>query len=424
MCSFYLKVYVYSWIAECLFHEPQIISYLQSMKKLLLPFLLLPQLFSLKTFAQTAAEIHQRAILIDTHNDALSNQLITRANLGKRQSTGNLDLVRAKIGGLDGQVFSIWCGAEYGKGTAFKFANREIDSLYALIKRNPDKMMLVRNASELKKEVEQKKFAAMIGVEGGHMIEDRMDYIDALAKRGMLYLTLTWNNSTSWASSAMDETHHRDSLKHIGLTDYGKQIVHHLNNLGVMVDVSHVGEQTFYDVIATSSKPVIASHSCVYALDPHQRNLKDDQLKALAKNGGVVFVNFYSGFVDSTYMRKAARFLHAHRAELDSLTKVYHDGDLANIRLNALYKAESDQIRPPLSLLIKHIDYIVKLIGVDHVGIGSDFDGAESYPLGMDDVTDYPKITAELLKLQYTEKDIDKILGGNFIRVLAANKAK
>jgi membrane dipeptidase len=264
----------------------------------------------------------------------------------------------------------------------------------------------------------------MIGVEGGHMIEDRMDYIDALAKRGMRYLTLTWNNSTSWATSARDETHHKDSLKHLGLTEYGKQIVHHLNDLGVMVDVSHVGEQTFYDVIATSKKPVIASHSCVYTLDPNQRNMKDAQLKALAKNGGVVFVNFYSGFVDSSYMRKVSRFLHQHHAELDSLTKIYHDKDLANIRLNAIYKSESDQIRPPLSLLIKHIDYIVKLIGVDHVGIGSDFDGAESYPLGMDDVTDYPKITAELLKLHYSEADVDKILGGNFIRVLKANTGK
>jgi len=394
------------------------------MKKLLLPLLLL---VIIRASAQNAQEIHQKAILVDTHNDALSNELITKVDLSKRQTIGNLDLPRAKEGGLDVQVFSIWCGAEYGKGTAFNFANREIDSLYALIKRNPGKMVLVRNSAELKKAVAKGEFAAMIGVEGGHMIEDRMDYIDALAKRGMRYLTLTWNNSTIWATSAADETHHSDSLKkagHIGLSDYGKQIVHHLNDLGVMVDVSHVGEQTFYDVIATSTKPVIASHSCVYALDPNQRNMKDDQLKALAKNGGVVFVNFYSGFVDSGYAKKETEFLRRHGREMDSLEHVYHDADLAKIRLNAIYKSESDQIRPPLSQLIKHIDYIAKLIGVDHVGIGSDFDGAESYPLGMDDVTDYPKITEELLKLHYTEADIDKILGGNFIRVLKANTGK
>ncbi|HEY4195785.1 MAG TPA: dipeptidase [Mucilaginibacter sp.] len=391
------------------------------MKKLLLPLLLL---LVISASAQTQLHKHQQSILVDTHNDVISNELITKVDLSKRQSTGNFDLIRAEEGGLNVQVFSIWCGEEYGKGTAFNFANREIDSLDALIKRNPGRMVLVRNAAELERAVAKKQFVAMIGVEGGHMIEDRMDYIDALAKRGMRYLTLTWNNSTSWATSARDETHHRDSLKHLGLTDYGKQIVRHLNDIGVMVDVSHVGEQTFYDVIATSTKPVIASHSCAYALNPNQRNMKDAQLKALAKNGGVVFVNFYSGFVDSTYMHKVSQFLHKHRPELDSLVKIYHDFDLANIRLNAIYKSESDQIRPPLSMLIKHIDYMVKLIGVDHVGIGSDFDGAESYPLGMDDVSDYPKITAELVKLNYKTEDIDKILGGNFIRVLRANTGK
>ena len=388
------------------------------MKKILLPFILL---LLTKAYAQTPIQIHQKAILIDTHNDILSNILITKQDVGKLQSTGNFDLVRAKQGGLDGQIFSIWCGEEYGKGTAYAFANREIDSLYALIARNPDKITLVHNSKELKKAVKHHKMAAMIGVEGGHMIEDRLDYIDSLAKRGMNYLTLTWNNSTSWATSARDEVTKKDSLKHLGLTDYGRQIVKHLNELGVMVDVSHVGEQTFYDVIATSTKPVIASHSCAYSLDPNRRNMKDDQLKALAKNGGVVCVNFYSGFVDSTYTPKVAAFLHQHKAELDSLTQIYHDGDLANIRLNAIYKSESDKIRPPLSLLIKHIDYIAKLIGVDHVGIGSDFDGAESYPLGMDSVSDYPKITEELLKLGYSEKDVDKILGGNVLRVFKAN---
>ncbi|HVV56447.1 MAG TPA: dipeptidase [Mucilaginibacter sp.] len=394
------------------------------MKKLLLPLLLV---IGVGARAQNAHDIHFNAILVDTHNDAISNELITKLDLSKRQTIGNLDLVRAKEGGLDVQVFSIWCGAEYGKGTAFKFANREIDSLYALIKRNPGRMVLARNAAELERGVAKKEFVAMIGVEGGHMIEDNMSYIDALAKRGMRYLTLTWNNSTSWATSAADETHHLDSLKragHVGLNDFGRQVVHRLNDLGVMVDVSHVGEQTFYDVLATTDKPVIASHSCAYALDPNQRNLKDAQLKALAKNGGVVFVNFYSGFLDSTYAHKESVFLHRHRVELDSLKKVYHDADLAKIRLNAIYKSESDQVRPPLSQLIKHIDYIAKLIGVDHVGIGSDFDGAESYPLGMDDVSDYPKITEELLKLHYSKADIDKILGGNFIRVLKANTGK
>jgi membrane dipeptidase len=372
---------------------------------------------------EKAKKIHQKAILVDTHNDIISNELFTHLDPGKLQRTGNFDLVRAKEGGLDAQVFSIWCGEEYGNGKAYAYANREIDSLDAFIGRYPRQVTLVRNAKELKRAVRKKKLAAMIGVEGGHMIEDRMDYIDSLANRGMCYLTLTWNNSTSWATSARDEIHD-SGLTHKGLTDFGRQVVHHLNDLGVMIDLSHPGEQTFYDVLATTSKPVIASHSCAYALDPNLRNLKDDQLKALAKNGGVVFVNFYSSFLDSSYSKKATRFLQEHKTDMDSLMKIYHDHDLANIRLNEIYRAESDQIRPPLSLLIKHIDYIAKLIGVDHVGIGSDFDGAESYPLGMDDVRDYPKITEELLKIGYTNKDINKILGCNFIRVFKANTGR
>lgn len=379
---------------------------------------------SLNVFAQDTAAIHRRAILVDTHNDALSNQLITKVDLGKRQQQGNLDLVRAREGGLDVQVFSVWCGPQYGKGQAYRYANREIDSLYALIARYPKQIALVKTARDLAWAVSLKQMAAMIGVEGGHMIEDRMDYIDSLAARGMCYLTLTWNNSTSWATSAKEERFNADSLPHLGLTDYGKQIVKHLNKLGVMVDVSHVGEHTFWDVINTTTKPIIASHSCAYTLCPHQRNLKDDQLKAIAKNGGVVFVNFYSGFLDSTYMRRQTAFLASHKHELDSLVNIYHDFDLATIQLNTLHKAEAEALRPPLSLLIKHIDYMVKLIGADHVGIGSDFDGSESFPKGLDSVADYPKITAELLKLHYSVRDIDNILGRNFIRVLMENKGR
>ncbi|WP_454802369.1 dipeptidase [Mucilaginibacter phyllosphaerae] len=391
------------------------------MKKLLLSLFLFS---ALTASAQNVNKIHQRAILIDTHNDALSNQLITKVDLGKLQNEGNFDLPRAKQAGLDVQVFSVWCGDQYGNGTAYAHANREIDSLDALIKRYPDKIALVRTASELNKAVKQKKLVAMIGVEGGHMIEDRLDYIDSLYKRGMAYMTLTWNNSTTWATSARDETLHADSLPHKGLTDLGKQVVQRLNKLGIMIDLSHPGEQTFKDVMALTTKPVIASHSCVYALNPHRRNLKDYQLQAIAKNGGVVFLNFYSGFIDSTYEGKHEAYLTKHKTEMDSLIKVYNDYDLASIRLNAIHKTEADQFRPPLSMLIKHLDYMVKLIGADHVGIGSDFDGAESYPLGLDSVTDYTKITAELLKLNYSEKDIDKILGGNFVRVLKANVGK
>jgi membrane dipeptidase len=354
------------------------------MKRILL---LIPILFSFTLQAQISSKIHRNAIVIDSHNDVLSNQMNSGIDLGQLQSTGQFDLVRAKKGGLDAQIFSIWCGEDYGKGRAFSLANRQIDSLYSLIARYPDRIVLVRNTSGIKKAVADGKLAALIGVEGGHMIEERVDYIDSLANRGMCYLTLTWNNSTNWASSAYDETFKSDSLTHKGLSEKGIEIISRLNKLGVMVDISHVGEQTFYDVLAVSKKPVIASHSSAYALNPHQRNLKDKQLLALAKKNGVAFVNFYSGFLDSTYN-------------------------------------QSTPVRPPLAMLIKHIDYMVKLMGVDHVGLGADFEGAESYPLGLNDVKDYPKITEELVKLQYSEKDIRKILGGNLMRVLKANTGK
>lgn len=365
----------------------------------------------------------QQRLLVDTHNDVLSYQIRSKVDLAKLQDGCNFDLVRAARGGLGGQVFSIWCGDNFGKGRAFNRANREIDSLYALVNRNPDKLVLVRTAKELQDAYKHHRLAAMIGVEGGHMIEDRMDYLDSLIKRGLCYLTLTWNNSTPWATSAYDETTKRDSLTHLGLTDFGKQVVRRLNAAGAMVDVSHVGEATFYDVLKTSTKPVIASHSCAYALNPISRNLKDEQLKALAKNGGVVFVNFYSGFLDPDYHRKADQFSKLHKSELDSLSHRYGK-DSADAMISEKYKSETDQIRAPLSLLAKHIDYIAKLVGVAHVGIGSDFDGCESFPLGLDSVSDYPKVAEELEKLGYGRKEIDQIFGGNFLRVLAANRGQ
>ena len=351
------------------------------MKKILLLFSLL----SVGTLqAQVVSKIHKDAIVIDAHNDVLSNQMDSGVDLGQLQATGQFDLVRARQGGLDAQIFSIWCGEDYGKGRAFALANRQIDSLYSLIARYPNQIALVRTTSGIKKAVAEGKLAALIGVEGGHMIEERLDYIDSLAIRGMCYLTLTWNNSTPWATSAYDETFKSDSLAHKGLNAQGIKVVKRLNELGVMIDVSHVGEQTFYDVLAATKKPVIASHSSAYALNPHQRNLKDKQLLALAKNNGVAFVNFYSGFLDATYN-------------------------------------QNSPVSPPLKSLIEHIDHMVNLMGVDHVGLGADFEGAESYPRGMDDVKDYPKVTEELIKLGYSNQNIRKILGGNLMRVLKEN---
>jgi membrane dipeptidase len=329
-----------------------------------------------------------------------------------------------RAGGVDVQVFSIFCDEHFGKGSAFAYANRELDSLYAIAARNPSKMQIVYSSEELRQAVKQHKLAALSGVEGGHMIEDDLDHIDSFYRRGVRYLTLTWNNSTSWATSAADESRHAFTVTPYGLTDFGKQVVKRMNQLGMLIDVSHNGEKTFWDVIRTSTKPIIASHSSVYAICPVFRNLKDDQIRAIAKNGGVIQVNFYSGFIDSTYMPKINRFLRQHRPELDSLMRT---GKTEYPALDLLMRRHRDEIqsfRPPLSLLIDHIDYIVKLVGVDYVGLGSDFDGIESAPQGLDGAEDYPKITEALLQRGYSKRDIYKILGGNFLRVLRENEVR
>lgn len=369
--------------------------------------------------SQDASQIHQKAIVVDTHGDIFSDQIGSGIDLGKRQKGGNFDLVRAKEGGLDVQVFSIWCDERHG----FNRAMQEIDSLESLIKRYPKRIALATNASELQNAVAKGQLAAMIGVEGGHMIENSLERLNQLAERGMVYMTLTWNNSTSWATSAADETKN-PSLSPKGLSRQGESIIKRMNELGVMVDLSHVGEATFYDALKVTKKPVIASHSCAYALNPHSRNLKDDQLKAIAKNGGVVFVNFYSGFLDSTYYRKQAAFLKRHATELESLTKQYDSKYKAEALLSAKYKDEVEGMRAPLSLLVDHIDHMVKVMGEDHVGLGADYDGAESYPTQLGDVTGYPALTQALLEKGYSTARVNKILGGNFIRVLKANKGK
>jgi len=385
------------------------------MKKALF-FLLL--LASIDVFAQSNLKFHKKAIVVDTHGDILSDQIKSGIDMGIRQKGGNFDLVRAKEGGLDVQVLSIWSDHTGG----FDLANRQIDSLDALIKRHPNRIAMVRTAKELKMVVKDGKMAALFGVEGGHMIEDSVKNLDSLAKRGMTYMTLTWNNSTPWASSAYEETFKKDSLKQVGLSNLGLQIVQRMNELGVIIDLSHVGETAFYDAVRASNKPVMASHSSAYVFNAHQRNLKDDQIKAIAKTGGVVFVNFYSGFLDSTYANKFRDFNSRHKNELIELTNKLGTRSLAQEEINKKYQIELEEIKAPLSLLIDHIDHMVKLVGANHVGLGADYDGAESYPKGLDDVSKYPLVTEALLVRGYSKVAVKKIMGLNFIRLLRANR--
>jgi membrane dipeptidase len=370
--------------------------------------------------AQSYKKLHFNAIVVDTHNDILmlaaDKGIVFDQDLsGKTHS----DLARWKKGGLDVQIFSVYCDGDLKN--PFAFANREMDSLDAVVARNPDKILKVANYAELIQAVKQKKIAAMFGVEGGHMIEDDLNKLEALFNRGARYLTLTHNIAPSWATSAADETT-KPNMPHKGLTDFGRQVVKRMNQLGMLIDVSHVGEQSFRDVMEISTKPIFASHSCVYNLTPHRRNLKDEQIKAIAKNGGVIQMNFNPGFIDSSFGMKETAFLKKHAVEMDSLLKSGM-GDFYTMNyLYAKYVDEANQIRPPLSLLIDHIDYIVKLVGIDYVGLGSDFDGINITPKELDDVTTYPLITKALVERGYRKKDVSKILGENFLRVLKANE--
>jgi membrane dipeptidase len=385
--------------------------------------LLLIALFPIAVHAQDYKKVQQKAIFVDSHNDILTACIEKNVSMdqnlkGKTQS----DLARFKEAGVDVQIFSVWCDGNMQN--PYQFANREMDTLDAVISRNPDKIVLTRNYAELKKALKQHKLAAMFGVEGGHMIESDLTKLDKLFERGARYMTLTWNNSNPWATSAMDETLKKDSLSkaHKGLTDFGKEVIKRMNTLGIMVDLSHVGEQTFWDAINTTIKPVIVSHSNAYALCPAFRNLKDEQIKAVAKNGGVIDLNFYSGFIDSSFKNKEIKFVLGHAKELDSLKKLGMVQEYALSVLAEKYHDEVQSSRPPLSALLAHLEYIVKLAGVDHVGIGSDFDGITSSPKELDDVTNYELITKALIEKGYSKKDIYKILGGNILRVLKANE--
>jgi len=364
-------------------------------------------------------KIHYKSILVDTHNDAVTACIEKKVSFDQDLTGINhSDLKRFKEGGLDYQLFSIWCDGE--KVNPYAWAMREMDTIDAVAARNPDKMVIAKDWKTINAALKAGKIIAQYGVEGGHMIEDDINRLDTFYNRGVRYMTLTWNNSPSWASShtaEKDPTYTGPK----GLTSFGKTIIGRMNQLGMIVDVSHIGETTFWDAINTTTKPVIASHSNAYSICPVTRNLKDEQIKAIGKNGGVICLNFFSGFVDSNFSKKDMAFRKAHSAEIDSLLATGIQREYAFTMISDKYKIESEAIKPTIEQLMQHFDHIVKLIGVDHVGIGSDFDGINSAPQGLSTVLDYPNFTKALIARGYSNKDIKKVLGGNFLRVYKAN---
>ena len=377
--------------------------------------------------AQSARKLHDKAIVVDGHNDVLTESVIeARLDISKRLDKGHSDLERWSEGGLDVQFFSVWTGEKArNKEGFYQDAVEQIDSLNLIVLRNPQDMILARNYKEVRKGIRQNKFVALIGVEGGHMIEDDLNKLESLFQKDMRYMTLTWNNNNSWATSAMYETGNSnyDTLKRAhGLTEFGKQVVKRMNELGIIVDLSHIGEKTFYDALEVTTKPVMLSHSSVWSICPVFRNVKDDQIRAVAKNKGVICINFYSGFISAEFDKTANYLSNTVRPRfMDSLRQVNPDSVARREIWRQYYRSLMKEKQPTLSQMVDHIDYIVKLVGDDFVGLGSDFDGVSALPLGLEDVSTYPKITEELIARGYSKKSIKKILGGNVMRVMRAN---
>ena len=367
----------------------------------------------------SAQAIHFKSVLVDAHNDCVTACIEKKVSLDQDlKGMNHSDLARFKQGGVDYQLFSIWCDGE--KVNPYAWAMREMDTIDAVAARNPDKMVVAKTWKEIQKALKQNKFIAQYGVEGGHMIEDDINRLDTFYARGVRYMTLTWNNSPSWASSHADEKNPKYKGKK-GLNTFGKEIIQRMNKLGIIVDVSHVGEATFWDAINTTNKPVIASHSNAYSICPVSRNLKDDQIIAIGKNGGVIHLNFFSGFVDSNFSKKDAAFRKNHANEIDSLLATGIQREYAFTTISNKYPSESENIKPDLEQLMQHFDHIVQLVGIDHVGLGSDFDGINSAPKELKTVVDYPQFTKALIARGYSNKEISKVLGGNFLRVYRKN---
>jgi membrane dipeptidase len=369
-----------------------------------------------------ARAIHDSAIIIDTHADTPQRFVDENFDLGNTDpnDVGHISLAKAKAGNLGAEFFSIWVDPDTSKGRFVERTLDLIDSVYEQAARHPDQMMMAFSAEDIERAHKEKKFAALMGIEGGHSIESDMRLLRDYYRLGVRYMTLTWSNTNDWADSSGDI----NDLKvqhHNGLTDFGKQVVLEMNRLGMMVDISHVADKTFWDAIAVSKAPVIASHSCARALVNAPRNMTDDMLRAVAKNGGVVDVNFFSGFNDQKFLDAAGAQSKEQEAAIDAYvakqraagkTVTYMDVD--HVEREWLAKIP----RPPFSALIDSIDHIAKVAGVDHVGLGSDFDGVSgATPAGIDSAADLPKITQALLDRGYSAEDIHKILGGNVLRV-------
>jgi membrane dipeptidase len=369
-----------------------------------------------------AQKIHDSALVVDTHADTPQRFLDEGFDIGSTdpKDIGHISLDKAQRGNLGAEFFSIWVDPETNHGNFARHTFDLIDSVYEQAARHPDRIMMAYSTADIERARKEHKLAALMGIEGGHSIENDIHLLRDYYRLGVRYMTLSWSNTNEWADSSGDiddpKVQHHD-----GLTDFGKQVVLEMNRLGMMVDISHVADKTFWDAIATTKAPVIASHSSARALVDAPRNMTDEMLRAVTKNGGVVQVNFFNGFDDADFRnaiaaqaKDQAAAVQKYMDELKAEGKPVNYVEVDRIEREWLAKIP----RPPLKSLIDHIDHIAKVAGIDHVGLGSDFDGVSgATPQGMDSAADLPKITQALLDRGYSAEDIKKILGGNLMRV-------
>jgi membrane dipeptidase len=362
-----------------------------------------------------ALDIQSKSIVIDTHNDILSIMFDENYDIGV-SSVGkyHTDLARMKQGGLGAEFFAVYIDRSYARdGGSARRTLDLIDYTYRAVEKYPNDLMMAYSTADIRRAKKQKRIAALMGIEGGHAIEDSLSALRDFYRLGIRYMTLTHNNTNNWADSCCD------TAKHNGLSDFGKEVVREMNRLGMLVDVSHVSDKTMSDAFDVSKAPVIASHSSARALADRTRNIPDDLLKRFGPNGGVVMVNFYPGFLDQKVVEASKERDARLKPQTDALKEQYkNDPKKLEEETNKLLAA-NPLPDTPLSVLLDHFDHIVKVAGIDHVGIGSDFDGIPSVPIGMEDISKLPVLTYELLKRGYSEKDVRKILGENFMRAFA-----
>ena len=379
---------------------------------------------SIPGVSDRAMRIFREATVIDMHND-LPTQIIDegynpdiRHPAGSNApEQGHTDIPRLLESGIDAVFLSAFIDAEYALGTNRSYQRTLVylDTIDALMARHPGTLMRANSAADLRRAQQAGKVAIFIGVEGGHAIENSLEKLRELHRRGARYMTLTWNNGNEWAGSNAGT----NNTSKGGLTPFGREVVREMNRLGMLVDISHVSDTTFYDAVAASTMPVIASHSSSRAVNVHRRNMTDDMLRAVAKNGGVVNVNFAAQFIDSVYRVATEEVDRSLAALRDSLRNTNADAATIRQQTAARRAAMMTNIAPArFSVLIDHFDHIAKVAGIDHVGVGSDFDGVSALPAQMDDVTRLPLIAQALLDRGYSEADVKKVLGGNMLRVI------